>query len=255
MKFLLISLLLFLASPIKEIENTKLALPINASHIVINYSNENFSQRIIPKSSPIRINTSNTSNTPNTLNTKDSSNDSITIEINNSNYLEMNLNFRIIPNRKFLTSLPSGTKNVIENVIENCDSLRTYMINVSEFLEKKIQYTEDNLPQDTASVLLNRKANCIGYSNLMKFFLDAAGIRNSLAKGFYLKKDPNSDFTLIPIPHRWIEIHLAGDKRFFYDPQFQRFSSNYIATRNDIDFKQIKKFTVRLLGKSKSILN
>jgi hypothetical protein len=60
---------------------------------------------------------------------------------------------------------------------------------------------------------------------------------------------------MIPIPHRWVEIHLANGVKFFYDPQYQRFSANYIATKEDVDFKRVKKFKVYVIKKSKKIVN
>jgi hypothetical protein len=81
----------------------------------------------------------------------------------------------------------------------------------------------------------------------------AAGIQNKVVKGFYLKSGRKN--IMIPIPHQWVEIHLPNNVEFFYDPQYQRFSANYIATRDDVDFKQVKKFKVYVIKKSKNILN
>ncbi len=33
-----------------------------------------------------------------------------------------------------------------------------------------------------------------------------------------------------PVPHRWLEIDLPGERRVFYDPQYQDFSSRYLVT-------------------------
>ena len=60
---------------------------------------------------------------------------------------------------------------------------------------------------------------------------------------------------LIPIPHRWVEIYLSKEIKFFYDPQYQRFSFNYLTTRNDIDFKRVRRFKVNIIKKSKKIIN
>ena len=90
-------------------------------------------------------------------------------------------------------------------------------------------------------------------------FLDAAGIRNRIVRGFYLKrkKDPEKAATkiLIPIPHRWIEICLSDRVKIFYDPQYQDFSANYLTTRVDINFSEISKFTAKVIKISKGIIN
>jgi hypothetical protein len=61
--------------------------------------------------------------------------------------------------------------------------------------------------------------------------------------------------TIIPVPHKWIEIHPGNGVRFFYDPQRQQFSANYMVTKDDVDFKKIKKFKAILIKKSKKVLN
>jgi hypothetical protein len=229
MKTLVFILFLNMITPLHEIENIKLSFPSLQRDIFVDYSTDNFSQRIFFK------------------------NESITVEIKSSDFLDMDLDFRIVPDPKFLETVNPEVQNVLSNLIDNSMSLKNYLNNVSSYLGRSIRYSEEDLPQDIASVIHNRKASCIGFCNVTKFFLDAAGVENHPVRGFYLKKDKKN--ILIPVPHRWIEIRLAKGKKFFYDPQFQKFSADYITTREGVDFKRVKKFTVYVIEKSKKIMN
>jgi transglutaminase-like putative cysteine protease len=221
--------LLFVISPIREVENIMLSLPTQQHEIFINYSNSNFSQKL-------RYH-----------------NDMLTAEINSSNYLNLNLNFRVLPDTNYISALNPKVQEVILDFFDDSQSLRNYLGSVSHFLKDQIRYSEMNLPQDATAVILNKRAKCIGYANVAKVFFDAAGIKSKVVKGFYLKKGKKN--TMIPIPHRWVEIRLANMEKFFYDPQYQRFSVNYIATKDDVDFKRVKKFKVYIIKKSKKIIN
>jgi transglutaminase-like putative cysteine protease len=132
-------------------------------------------------------------------------------------------------------------------------TLREYLIRISHFLRENIEYTEENLPQDPTSVLINNRANCVGYANVFSVFLNSAKIKNRIIKGFYLERKNGP--SLIPVPHRWLEIELLNGFRFFYDPQYNNFSANYIVVKDDVDFKKIKRFDVVLIKKSKEFVN
>jgi transglutaminase-like putative cysteine protease len=225
----LLILLLFVISPIREVENLKLSLPTQQYEIFVNYRNDNFSQKLIYH------------------------NDMLTAEIKSSNYLNLNLNFRVLPDSKYISALNPKVQEVISDLFDDSQSLRIYLTRVSHFLKGQIRYTEMNLPQDATAVILNKRAKCVGYANAAKVFFDAAGFKTKVVKGFYLEKGKKN--TMIPIPHRWVEIHLANRVKFFYDPQYQRFSANYIATKDDVDFKRVKKFKVYVIKKSKKIVN
>jgi hypothetical protein len=229
MKTLLFLLFLDIIYPLHEVENIKLSCPTSQSEIFIDYTIDNFSQRISGK------------------------NDTITVEIESSDFLEMDLDFRIVPNTKYIEFFNPEVQNVLMNLIDTSLSLKDYLNKVSTYLGRNIRYSEEKLPQDAASVIHNRQASCIGFCNVTQFFLNAASIENHPAKGFYLQKGKKN--TLIPIPHRWIEICLSNGQKFFYDPQFQKFSADYITTRENVDFKRIKKFTVYVIEKSKKIIN
>lgn len=206
-----------------------LSLPTKQHEIFVNYSNSNFSQKL-------RYH-----------------NDILTAEINSSDYLGLNLNFRVLPDTNYISTLNPKVQEVILDFFDDSQALRNYLVSVSHFLKQQIRYTEMNLPQDATTVILNKRAKCIGYANVAKVFFDAAGIKSKVVKGFYLKKGETN--TMIPIPHRWVEIRLDNMEKFFYDPQYQRFSANYIATKDDVDFKRVKKFKAYIIKKSKKIIN
>jgi len=227
MKFLI--LLVFVISPIREVENIMLSLPTKQHEIFINYANSNFSQKLHYHK------------------------DMLTAEINSSNYLDLDLNFRVLPDTKYISTLNPKVQEVISDFFDDSQSLRNYLVSVSHFLKQQIRYSEMNLPQDATAVIISKRAKCIGYANVAKVFFDAAGIKSKVVRGFYLKKGKKN--TMIPIPHRWVEIRLANMEKFFYDPQYQRFSANYIATKDDVDFTRVRKFKVYIIKKSKKIIN
>lgn len=221
--------LLFTISPIREVENVRLSLPTRQYEIFINYSNDNFSQTLIYQ------------------------NDMLTADIKSSNFLNLNLNFRVIPDKEYIAGLHADIQNVILDLFDESQSLKNYLTNVSYFLKGQIRYSEMNLPQDATAVILNKRAKCVGFANAAKVLFDAARIKNKIMKGFYLKKGKRN--TLIPVPHRWVEVHLPNGVKFFYDPQYQKFSANYITTRDDVDFKRVKRFKAYVIKKSKKIIN
>ncbi|MFC2155833.1 transglutaminase domain-containing protein [Acidobacteriota bacterium] len=229
MKFFFL-LLLFII-PLREVESIKLSFPaqVQRHDIFLNYDNDNFSQKFYMNENRL------------------------TADIKSINFVHLNLNFRIFLDKKRLAKLDPETKEIVLNLFDNSITLDHYFKKISPFLEKNIKYTEERLPQDEISVLINRKANCIGFSNLAGFFLDCAGVKNRFVKGFYLMKEKGR--VLVPIPHKWIEIQLSRGVHFFYDPQRQKFSANYIVTRDDVDFKKIRKFKALLIKKSKKVLN
>jgi hypothetical protein len=93
----------------------------------------------------------------------------------------------------------------------------------------------------------------VGYSNVFSIFLNSVNIKNRIVKGFYLKKEKGP--TLVPVPHRWVEIKLLNGFKFFYDPQYNNFSANYIMVKDEVDFKKVKKFEVIILKRSKEFVN
>lgn len=227
----MILFLIFLVflSPMQEVENLHLALPAHQQEIFLEYSNANFSQ------------------------TLQFSRRYIKARIMSFNYLDVDFNYRVMYNPDYVAQLPPEVQTVVKRFFDDSQSLKNFMTLVSSFLESNIRYSEELLPQDAASVLFNRRANCVGYSNLVEVFLNAASIESHQVKGFYLERTGTNTWT--PIPHRWLEIYLPDGMRFFYDPQYQDFSANYITTRDDIDFKKVRRFKVWVLKTSKKIIN
>lgn len=234
------SLIFFLFAiifPLREVVDVQISIPTHQHDIFFNYSNDNFSQVIVYNKTP----------------------NEITAYIKNSNYFALNLDFRILPNASFIADLHPELRKNVRDLVDNCLMFKPYFLNISSFLEGHITYSDLNLPQDAVSVITFKKANCIGYANLVQVYLDAVGIKNRIVKGFYLKnsleRKKGSNGKLVPVPHRWLEIYLPNGMKFFYDPQHQRFSADYIAIREDVDFKAVKKFEVNLVKKSKKIVN
>lgn len=228
MKALLLLLLMLTNDPLREVEDLKLIIPSGQHEIFLDYSNDNFSQKLAFRDN------------------------SIFAEIKSSNFFDLNLNFRVFPNHNYMASLEPEVKEIVMELFGGEQSLKSFMTNVSFYLEDNIRYSDVGLPQDATSVIINRRANCVGFSNTVKLFLDSAGVRNQMVRGFYLKQGKKG---LIPIPHRWVEIQLPNGVKFFYDPQYQRFSANYITTIKDIDFKTVRKFRINLIKKSRKLSN
>jgi transglutaminase-like putative cysteine protease len=229
MKRLIVLLLLIV--PLREVENVRLSFPaaIHYREIFSDYTNDNFSQELS------RVD------------------GRFTAEVKSTNFLYLNLNFRIMPDSQMLEKLDPENREAVNNLFANSLTFDRFFKNMSFFLEKEIEYSDDNLPQDEIAVLINRRANCVGYANLTAFLLNCVGVKYRFVRGFYLQNGDGQ--TLTPIPHKWIEIYLSNGDRFFYDPQRQRFSTNYIMARYDVDFTKIRKFKVLVLEKSKRILN
>jgi len=229
MKFLL--LLILLVTPLREIEDVKLAIPPIREQIFLDYANDNFSQEF----------------------KYGGAGQGFQANIRNKNFAHLNLRFRIFLDRQFLKTLDAHTRDTVVKLFGSCYSFSQYFENISTYLRDQLTYTDSPLPQDVESVLKSGKAHCVGYANLTRLFLNAAGIENKFVKGFYLKKSAKK--TISPVPHKWLEIRLANGTRFFYDPQRQLFSANYMVVEDQIDFKKIRRFKIKLITRSKKILN
>lgn len=226
---LLFSILVF---PLKEVVDVQLFIPTQQDDIFLNYANDNFSQVISPHDSQ-----------------------KITAYIKNANYLTLPLDFKISPQETFISGLAPKLRENILTLLEDCYTFKDYFTKVSLYLQGNITYTEHPTAQDAESVIAARKTDCVGFANLVQVYLDTIGVKNRPVKGFYLKNSKSSGDLLIPIPHRWLEIMLPNGKKFFFDPQRQQFSTDYIAIKDDVDFKEVKKFKIKLVRKSKKIVN
>jgi transglutaminase-like putative cysteine protease len=226
---LLFSVLVF---PLREVVDVQLYIPTHQHDIFFNYANDNFSQ-VISQKGPQKI----------------------IAYIKADNYFSLNLDFKISPQETYISSLPPKLRENTLTLLEDCSTFKAYFTNISLFLQGNITYTEHPLNQDAESVVTAKKADCVGFANLVQVYLEAVGIKNRQVKGFYLKNSPGASEVLVPVPHRWTEIFLPNGAKFFFDPQRQRFSAEYITIKDGVDFKEVKKFKVNLVKKSKKIVN
>jgi len=223
--FLLIFLFL---SPLRQVEFLNVLINTDQVSIFMNYSNDNFKQKLENNSGILNI------------------------ETESLDYSQLDLNFRVIPDDLYLDSLSTEMKLAAKSIIKGAYNLNDYMKNLSFFLKNNIKYSLQKSPQDAESVLINKRGHCVGFSSLTKVFLKTIGVESNLIQGFYLKK---RDGKIIPIPHKWLEIELANGFSYFYDPQYQKFSSNYIVVDNSVMFSNIRKFSIKLVDFTKKILN
>ncbi len=221
-------LIFLLISPIKHVELMNIQVNTNQKELFSNYSNDNFRQTLRFNDDLVEINTES------------------------SNYLHLDLNFRVIPDTLYIESLPESLQTPINSLIDRSYSLKDYMVNISTFLRDKIIYSKKKFPQNPESVIINKKAHCVGFSELTKVFLKGIGINANFSQGFYLKKVNGK---IVPIPHKWIEIELSNGYLYFYDPQYQKFSSNYVVVDNSVIFTEVKKFKIKLIKYTKKIID
>lgn len=226
---LLFSILVF---PLKEVVDVQLFIPTYQHDIFANYTNDNFSQAI-SSSGPQEI----------------------TAHIKNANYFDLDLDFKISPQQSFIAGLPPQLRENTLTLLEDCYTFKQYFTKISLYLQGNITYTGHPTTQEPTAIISVRKTDCVGFANLVQVYLAAVDIKNRPVKGFYLKNSRGDGDLLIPIPHRWLEITLPNGAKFFFDPQRQRFSAEYIAIKDGVDFKEVKKFNVNLVKKSKKIVN
>lgn len=158
--------MLFLSLPSVVFEE-HIQLTFKSSHheIFCNYQNANFSQ------------------------TLEVERDRISVEIKNIKLFYRLLYHKITKNRDYLKDLKNNQlEHLARDLYYKSNSLKSYFLNISAYLRDNITYSEAPYPQDAASVIRNKKANCIGFSNLVSHLLKAVGIDNKFIKGFYLEK-------------------------------------------------------------------
>lgn len=214
-------ILIYLLFSVVQVNHIKLTVPTNQPDIFTNYSNQNFTQRVFTGESQVMV------------------------DVKNFNYTYEFLNDRIIPNFTFIQKLHPDIQELIEKLLRNSGDLKDYFDRISDYMKDEIQYHDNGYPQDPASVISSGKANCIGYSNLTSTLLHAAGVRNKIIKGFFLKR--NGDQYFHPEPHRWVEVRISKTIRFFFDPQYQNFSEHYIVVKDDVNFTKIRRFEIKII--------
>lgn len=227
MKIVLILLALF--TPSRHVEQIDIRLITEQHSIFQNFENENFSQNVIVDGRVVNI------------------------LIENSNYLDINLNHRLFKNQAMFDSSGKYVRKVFNELYNENMTLRTFMLNISFYLRDNIKYWGDSPFRDAEDVVVYKKTNCIGYSALVKELLQLVDIRSRFISGFYLNKKRKNSYD--PIPHRWLELFIPDSTSFFYDPQYQGFKANYIVVRPGNDFRTIEKFKINFLQRKKKLLN
>jgi len=215
-------LLLLTIFPVHQEMNLDLLLPGAPTEIFSEFRNGNFAQQLIREK------------------------DGMIIRIRSRNYFDLNLAEPLFLDSSYLDTLDPRLRDVVVVIFRKSPFLGDFLKNISVFLESSVCYSAEEIPQDPLSVLLNGKAYCIGYCNLVQTLLHAAGISSRSVRGFYL---PGSESPLTPVSHRWLEIRANAEMIFFYDPQYQNFSSHYLVLNQSVPFEQIEKFKGYIIGK------
>ena len=215
-------LLLLTIFPVHQEMNLDLLLPGAPTEIFSEFRNGNFAQQLIREKQ------------------------GMIIRIRSRNYFDLNLAEPLFLDSAYLDTLDPRLRDVVVVIFRKSPFLGDFLKNISVFLESSVRYSAEEIPQDPLSVLLNGKAYCIGYCNLVQTLLRAAGISSRSVRGFYL---PGSESPLTPVSHRWLEIRANAEMIFFYDPQYQNFSSHYLVLNQGVPFEQIEKFKGYIIGK------
>jgi len=221
-------LLFFIWMPLRQESNLEVFVACRTPEIFNNYRNYNFRQEIF------------------------GARDGIRVKIKSRTLIFKNLNDVLTRDDAFLNQQGQAIQTVYDQMRQNAISLGDYLQNISFFLRNAISYSEADLPQESTAVLLNRRAHCIGYANVAQTLLACAGIASRPVNGFYLREH---HALIEPVPHRWLEIELPGERRVFYDPQYQDFSSRYLVTDPRVAFNRIERFLGVVVKKSKKILD
>ncbi len=228
MKTLLVFLMILF--PSKHIDHISIEFISEQPSIFHNYANDNFLQTVTLQSGNI-----------------------VKLSIKNFGYIDIDLNFRISLDKDYVKKLSNEERKTVEALFHNTISLKSYLQNISWYVKDNISYKENSIFKRPEEVLIHKEANCIGYSALVREMLNSIGINSKYVKGFFLKKKDEKDF--IPVPHRWLEISLPSGESFFYDPQYQGFTANYIVMDGNISFTEIKKFLIHLIERKKKFIN
>ncbi len=224
-----ILMLLLLLFPSRQIEQINVSFTTPQNSIFTEFENENFVQRVKVSGSTVNI------------------------SIENSNYLDIDLNYRLFVNLESFKSASKYIQDVFLTLFNENIKFRTYLVNISFYLRDNIKYWGDSPFKNPEDVVVYKKTNCIGYSAFVNKLLDLVKIKNRYVSGFYLKQSKHGSYE--PVPHRWLEIFLPDGTSFFYDPQYQGFKANYIVVKNGNNFRTIRKFKINFLRSGKKLVN
>ncbi len=163
-----------------------------------------------------------------------------------------NLNHRVRHDKSYLAAQGAEVRRVFGLVSLNALSVADYLGNISAFLRNRIAYSEADLPQDAEAVLSRHSGHCIGFTHVAQALLSCVGIASRPVNGFYLRE---AGSRVEPVPHRWLEVELPGERRVFYDPQYQDFSSRYLVTSMGYSPERIERFAGIVVSKNKKIVD
>jgi transglutaminase-like putative cysteine protease len=221
-------LLLYIWMPLRQESNLEVFVSCRTPEIFSNYRNYNFKQEI------------------------NGAADGLNVKIKSQTLSLKNLNHALSDDMRYVAGQDPLVRTVFSQLRQNANFLGDYLQNISYFLRNAITYSEADLSQETKAVLLNRRAHCIGYANVARTLLACAGIVSRPVNGFYLRE---SNSVIEPVPHRWLEVDLPGERRVFYDPQYQDFTSRYLVTDPSVEFDRIERFLGVVVKQSKKIMD
>jgi hypothetical protein len=224
----LLLLLLYVWTPLRQETNLEVFVTCRTPEFFRNYRNFNFKQEIVPGSGGLNV------------------------KIKSRTLSLGNLNHRIRTDESYVAAQGPEMRLVFGQVRQNALSVADYLKNINDFLKHRIEYSEADLPQDAEAVLAQAKGHCIGFANVARSLLACIGIASHPVNGFYLREQGDR---VEPVPHRWLEVELPGERRVFYDPQYQDFSSRYLVTNLGIPPQSIERFVGVIVRKNKKILD
>lgn len=216
-------LLLTLLLPLRQEVELDLLIPQEAAALFTDYANANFRQQVehTPAGNRIRV--------------------------RGHTHFRLELRTPLRPDPWVLARQPREVQAVARRLLARCVDLGSFLDEMRSFLHRTIAYSDKPLPQDPASVMRNRRAHCVGFANLTLALLRTAGVNCRPVRGFYLSQEEGG--RIAPTSHRWLEIEVRPGVRFFFDPQYQNFSSRYLLLAGDTPFERIERFSLRLLDK------
>ena len=221
-------LLLVIWTPLSQETSLEVFVSCPTPEIFSDYRNTNFKQEIRPGVNGLNV------------------------RIKSRTLSLQNLNHVIRADWSYLSANGPVLLRAYDQVQMNALSVADYLKNISIFFKNQMEYTEAELPQDVAAVLAQGKAHCIGFANVAQALLACVGIVSRPVNGFYLHESRDR---VEPVPHRWLEIDLPGERRVFYDPQYQDFSSRYLVTNSGVSLERIERFAGVIVKKNKKILD
>jgi transglutaminase-like putative cysteine protease len=221
-------LLLYFWMPLRQESSLEVLVDCRTPEIFCSYRNYNFKQEI------------------------SSGRDGIKAKIKSRTLDFKSLNHALAGEDDYLANQDPLIRSVYGQLRQDANSIGDYLQNISFFLKNSITYSEAEIPQDTRAVLLNRQAHCIGFANVAQTLLACAGIVSRPVNGFYLRENGAA---IEPVPHRWLEVDLPGQRRVFYDPQYQDFSARYLVTDQSVVLNRIERFLGVIVKKNKKILD